>query len=45
METDIGNPIEYDPTIDNLKDDKSEDHDTFFLIRIELPHLWLIYST
>ena len=27
METDIGNPIEYDPTIDNLKDDKSEDHD------------------
>ncbi len=27
METDIGNPIEYDPTIDNIKDDKSEDHD------------------
>jgi len=22
METDIGNPIEYDPTIDTLKDDK-----------------------
>lgn len=22
METDIGNPIEYDPSIDNIKDDK-----------------------
>jgi hypothetical protein len=25
METDIGNPIDYDPTIDSLHDDKNED--------------------
>ena len=25
METDIGNPIDYDPSIDSLKDDKIED--------------------
>ena len=26
METDIGNPIDYDPSIDSLKDDKIEDN-------------------
>lgn len=26
METDIGNPIEYNPTIDNFKDDKLGDN-------------------
>ena len=25
METDIGNPIDYDPTMDSLRDDKNED--------------------
>lgn len=28
METDIGNPIDYDPTIDNLKDDNNKSDDT-----------------
>jgi len=26
METDIGNPIDYDPTIDSLKNDKIDDN-------------------
>jgi hypothetical protein len=28
METDIGNPIDYDPTIDNLKDDNNKSDNT-----------------
>jgi len=26
METDIGNPIEYDPTVDSLREEKSDDN-------------------